>query len=153
MKRMTPLAAVVVVAILIGLGSCDILDMFFGSEQVGVTVEERIAGFLAALNGDDRTGIHEHFVGARDHQSLADPAVIDGYFPVDYAPYALGAVNPTAGDSTSTVTTTLTHTGTGAEIEDPIKFDLIEEGGDWFINKVYYPYVAGEDPIIQRLTP
>ena len=35
-----------------------------------------------------------------------------------------------------------------------IKMDeRIKEGGDWFINKVYYPYAAGEDPIIQRLAP
>jgi hypothetical protein len=29
----------------------------------------------------------------------------------------------------------------------------VKRDGDWFINKVFYPYETGGDPIIQRIAP
>lgn len=152
-RRLTPSAtALLVVVILAGLGSCDLLGLLKGSDP-GVDVKDRLGLFMDDLNKADRTGIHEHFAGAQDYESLADTAVIDGFFPVDYRTYTLGDIEPTDGASTSTVTTTFAHSGTGAVIEDPIRFDLVKRDGNWFINKIYYPYVAGENPIIQRIVP
>lgn len=150
--RIAVIAPLLAGVLLLGLGSCDLLEMLFGGMEQGVTIEERLDGFLTALNAEDRSGIQEHFVGAQDYESLASPTVIDGFFPPEYIPYLLGAVEPSSEESPSTLITTLTHTGTGTEIDEAIRFDLIETDGDWFINKIYYPYVVGDAPIIQRLS-